>query len=138
MHRGVISCVAETSALAAARIMAAHRIHCVVVVGADRVPRLVTDADIAAAIYDEQLETLSADELSRPSPLLRPDDTLAFALERMHESGITHAIVVGPSFRLPGMVSVLDVVEWLLQSVSRTPQRNPRAARCPAEARRRD
>jgi CBS domain-containing protein len=116
MHRGVISCAAESSALTAARVMAAHRIHSVVVLGVDKVPRLITDVDIASAIYDEQLERLNADELSRPSPLLRPDDTLAFALERMHEGRITHAVVVGASLRLLGVISVLDVVEWTLRS----------------------
>jgi CBS domain-containing protein len=119
MHRGVISCAGERSALAAARVMAAHRIHCVVVLGVDRVPRLITEMDIAAAIYDEQLETLSAEDLSRPSPLLRPEDTLAFALERMHEHGTNHAVVVGPSLRLLGVIAVLDVVEWMLR---RSPQ----------------
>jgi CBS domain-containing protein len=119
MHRGVISCAGESSALTAARVMAAHRIHCVVVLGADRVPRLVTEMDIAGAIYDEQLETLSADDLSRPSPLVRPEDTLAFALERMHEYGISHAVVVGSSLRLLGVIAVLDVVEWMLR---RSPQ----------------
>jgi CBS domain-containing protein len=119
MHRGVISCPAESSALTAARVMAAHRIHCVVVLGADRVPRLITDLDIAGAIYDEQLETISAYDLSRPSPLLRPEDTLAYALERMHEYGTNHAVVVAPSLRLLGVIAVLDVVEWMLRSTDR-------------------
>jgi CBS-domain-containing membrane protein len=87
----------------------------VVVKGVDGLPRLVTDADIAAAIYDEQLDRLSAEELSRPSPLLRPDDTVAFALERLHEEGTTHAVVIGPSSRLLGVISVLDLVEWILR-----------------------
>jgi CBS domain-containing protein len=119
MHRGVISCPAESSALTAARVMAAHRIHCVVVLGAGTVPRLITDTDVAAAIYDDELETLSADELSKPAPLLHPGDTLAFALERMHEDGTGHAVVVAPSLRPLGVVAVLDVVEWMLR---RSPQ----------------
>jgi CBS domain-containing protein len=119
MHRGVISCPAESSALAAARVMAAHRIHCVVVLGTDGVPRVITDMDIAGAIYDEQLQTLSADDLSRSSPLLRPEDTLAYALERMHEYGTNHAVVVAPSLRPLGVIAVLDVVEWMLRSADR-------------------
>jgi CBS domain-containing protein len=118
MHRGVITCGAESSALSVARVMAAHRVHCVVVKSADG-PRLVTDRDVAGAIYDEQLETLSADELSRPAPLLRPEDTLAFALERMHEYGTSHAVVVGSAHRLFGVISVLDLVEWMLRSGGR-------------------
>jgi len=117
MHRGVIGCAGESSALAVARIMAAHRIHSVTVIGVDRVPRIVTDADIASAIYDDQLDTLTADDLSRPSPLLRVSDSLAYALERMHEASATHALVVGPSLRVLGVLSILDVIEWLLSSI---------------------
>jgi CBS domain-containing protein len=115
MHRGVVSCRADSSAVTAARAMAAHRIHCVVVPSQDGIPRLVTDLDVAAVMYDEQLEKLTCEELSRPSPLLRPEDSLAFALERMHEDGKSHAVVVGPSLRLLGVVSVLDLVEWMLR-----------------------
>lgn len=115
MHRGVISCPAGSPAVAVARAMAAHRIHCVVVRPVDGVPRMVTDVDVAAAIYDQQLEELSAEELSRPSPLLRPEDTLAFALERMHEDHTSHALVVSQSLRLLGVISVLDLVEWTLR-----------------------
>jgi CBS domain-containing protein len=116
MHRGVISCPAQSSALTAAHVMAAHRIHCVVVDPGGGVPRLVTEADIAEAIYDDQLETMSAEELSHPSPLLRPEDTLAFALERMHENRMSHAVVVGPSLRPLGLVSVADIIEWMLRA----------------------
>jgi len=115
MHRGVVTCSGESSALTAARVLAAHRIHCVVVRNGDGTPRLVTDFDVAAAIYDDQLAELSAEELSRPAPLVRPEDTLAFALERMHEAHASHAVVVGPSFRLLGVISVLDLVEWVLR-----------------------
>ena len=116
MHRGVIACEAASSALTLARVMAAHRIHCVVVKTADA-PRLVTDGELAAALYDGQLERRTAEELSRPAPLLRLDDTLAFALARMHEDGVTHAIVVTPSFGLLGVVSVIDLVERMLGTV---------------------
>jgi CBS domain-containing protein len=116
MHRGVISCRAESSALTGARAMAAHRIHCVVVLDADRVPRLITDLDVAAAINDDELETLSAGDLSKPAALLHPGDTLEFALERMHEDRTGHAVVVGSSLRPLGVVAVLDVVEWMLRA----------------------
>jgi CBS domain-containing protein len=114
MHRAV-SCRADSSAVAAARAMAAHRIHCVVVKGEDGIPRLVTDLDVVAAMYHEQLDTLTCAELSGPAPLLRPEDTLAFALGQMNEQAKTHAVVVGASLRLLGVVSVLDLVEWLLR-----------------------
>jgi CBS domain-containing protein len=118
MHRGVITCRPESSALAVARTMAAHRIHCVVVNAAPELPRVVTVLEIAGALYDERLESCTAADLSKPSPVLRPDDTVAFALERMHEDAAGHAVVVDPLFRLLGVVSVLDIVEWALRGVA--------------------
>lgn len=116
MHRGVVSCRADSLAITAARAMAAHRIHCVVVQGEDgTAPRLVTDLDLADAMYDDDLETLTCEDLARPAPLLRLEDSLAFALARMHEHGKSHAVVVGPLLRLLGVVSTLDLVEWMLR-----------------------
>jgi predicted transcriptional regulator len=119
MHRGVISCAGESSAWAAARAMAAHRIHCVVVKGGEGIPRLITDMDVAAAMFDEQLGTLSAEALSQPAPLLHPDDTLALALQLMREHRTSHVVVVGSSLNLLGVVSVLDLVECSVE------RRNP-------------
>jgi len=116
MHRGVITCAADSSALSVARRMAAHRIHCIVVKLGYGSPRLVTDAELAGAIYDGRLETATAEELSRSVPVLRRDDTLGFALERMHEDRTTHAVVVGSASRLLGVVSVLDLVEHTLRT----------------------
>lgn len=128
MHRGVVTCSADAPALAVARIMAAHRIHSVVVATPGEWPRVVTDADIASAFYEGLLETGSADDLARTAPLLRPSDSLSFALERMHEHGSTHAVVVSRSPRPLGVLSVLDVVEALLREADRVraaPERAP-------------
>jgi CBS domain-containing protein len=114
MHRGVVVCKADVTASAAAQMMAAHRIHSVVVMSPAGVPRVVTDAEIAAALYAGTLETISADEIARPAALVRLPDTLAYALERMHECTATHAVVVDRSFRPVGIVSVLDLAEATL------------------------
>jgi CBS domain-containing protein len=116
MHRGLITCAPDSSGFSVARTMAAHRIHSVVVKMPDGLPRLVTDAEIVAALYDGRLETCTAEELSRPSALVRPEDTLGFALERMHEQRTGHAVVIGRSSRLLGVVSVLDLVESVLHA----------------------
>src|SRR5262249_62412837 len=98
-----------------------QRINCMVVGGGRGIQGLIPDRATAAAMSDEAPEPLSAEQLSRPAPPPRPDDTPALALERMHEDGTSHAVVVGPSLRLLGVVSVLDLVEWML--------RTPRLAR---------
>jgi CBS domain-containing protein len=111
MHRGVITCSPEFSGSTVARIMAAHRIHSVVVTAPGSLPRVVTDAEIAAALYAGTLGTSTAEELAKPSPLVRPSDTLAYAIERMHECETTHAVVARRPIRPLGVVSVLDLAE---------------------------
>lgn len=111
MHRGVVVCERDVPALAAARMMAAHRIHSVVVISRDGLPRLVTDTEIAVAFYAGTLEDQSVDEIARPAALVRLSDTLDYVLERMHESKTTHAVVVERSFRPVGIISVLDLAE---------------------------
>jgi CBS domain-containing protein len=111
MHRGVIACERDVPALAATRMMAAHRIHSVVVISRDGLPRLVTDAEIAVAFYAGTLQDQSVDEIARPAALVRLSDTVDFVLDQMHENKTTHVVVVGRSFRPVGMVSVLDLAE---------------------------
>jgi CBS domain-containing protein len=111
MHRGVVSCHIDTPATNVARIMTAHRIHAVVVTGGAALPRLVTDAEIASALYSGSLEVACADDISIGAPLLRLSDTLDDALARMHEQASTHAVAVDRAFRTLGILSVLDLVE---------------------------
>jgi CBS domain-containing protein len=117
MHRGAVTCDAQTSGFAVARIMAAHRIHSVVVTAGGGPPRVVTDAEVAAALSTGGLAGCTAAGLARAAPLLTPSDSLALALELMRESGLRHAVVVGPSFRVLGVISVLDAVESVLSGL---------------------
>lgn len=118
MHRGVVVCESDLPASTAARMMAAHRIHSVVVMSPAGVPRVVTDVEVAASLYAGTLETTTAEEIARPAALVRVPDTLAFALERMHECEATHAVVVERSFRPVGVISVLDLVEATLETTA--------------------
>jgi CBS-domain-containing membrane protein len=112
MHRGVVCCDRETpAAKVAMMMMTAHRIHAVVVTGIADLPRLVTDAEIASALFSDTLETARADDISISAPLLRVSDSVDEALARIHERGSTHAITVDRAFRPVGVVSVLDLIE---------------------------
>lgn len=113
MHRGVVTCRPETTAVKAAMMMTAHRVHSVVVTGDAMLPRLVTEAEVAAALYAGTLETATADDIARCAPLVMLGDSIAYALARMHESAATHAVAVDRSYRPVGMLSVIDVLEQL-------------------------
>ena len=119
MHRGTVVCGWNTSAATAARMMTAHRIHSVVVTGPTGVVAgVVTDAEIADALYAGALESRRVEEIARPAALVRLPDTLAYALERMHECDATHAVAVDRSFRPVGIMSVLDLVEATLEKAA--------------------
>jgi predicted transcriptional regulator len=111
MHRGVVACSGQLTGVTAAEVMVAHGIHSVVVTAPDSLPRVLTDAEVADAVYGGTLETSTAGELARPSALVQPSDTLSYVIERMHEYGTTHVVVTDRSGRLLGVVSVLDLVE---------------------------
>src|SRR5512133_1221919 len=111
MHRGVVTCGPEVPARKVAMMMTAHRIHAVVVTAAAGLPRLVTDREVACALYSDSLDTASADEIATSAPLVGLSDSVDDALARMHEHASTHAVAVDRSFRPLGVVSVLDLVE---------------------------
>jgi CBS domain-containing protein len=113
MHRGVITCSPDCSGLVIARIMAAHRIHSIVVIPPGAPPRIVTDAEIARALYDGTLATSSAAKIAKSAVILVRGDTLSHAARCMHEHETTHAVVVDSrrSRRAVGILSVLDIVE---------------------------
>jgi CBS domain-containing protein len=111
MHHGVVSCGPDVPVRKVASMMTAHRIHAVVVTSRADLPRLVTDREIAQALYSDMLDTARADDIATPAPLVAVSASIDDALARMHEGASTHAVAVDRSFRPVGVVSVLDVVE---------------------------
>ena len=118
MHRGVITCSPDWSGVVVARIMAAHRIHSLVVILPGEPPKIVTDAEIARALYDGTLETSSAAKIAKPAAIVARDDTLSRAAGCMHEHETTHAVVVDSrrSRHAVGVLSVLDIVEVFVEA----------------------
>jgi len=115
MHRGVITCRPDLPVVAVARIMAAHRIHCVVVEGSPI--GVVTDADLAAALCAGGMESRTATEIAGLAATVAPSDKLTRAGELMVEFNTTHVLVVDArSGRAVGVVSVLDIAETLVDA----------------------
>jgi predicted transcriptional regulator len=111
MHRGVITCSPDLPGPKVAQMMAAHRIHSVVVQAPGLTPRVITDADLIEAVHAGTLEASSAGELARHCPLVRPSDSLEDAVSEMHRCSTTHAVVVREPLRPVGVVSWLDLAE---------------------------
>jgi len=111
MHRGVVTCGPDVPVRKVASMMAAHRIHAVVVTAAADLPRFVTDREIARALYADILDTARADDVATSAALVALSESVDDALVRMHECASTHAVAVDRSFKPVGIVSVLDVIE---------------------------
>jgi CBS domain-containing protein len=118
MHRGVVTCQSEWGVRTVARLMAAHRIHAVVVTpsadGQDW--GIVSDLDLVAAAADGAVADVAVGRIaSAPRLFLRLDDTIARAAQLMREHE-THHVVVGRGGDRPlGIVSTLDVADVLAE-----------------------
>jgi CBS domain-containing protein len=128
MHRGVVTCSQETSLTAVARIMAAHRIHAVVIADDDSSGwGLVSDLDAIAASDDLGGGRTAGAIAVRPGFYLTPGDDVAHAARLMCEHGLHHLIVLPEGGGRPvGVLSSLDVADVLaeLPEPSR-PERRP-------------
>jgi len=116
MHPGVLTCARQTSLVSAAHIMAAERVHCLVVVatvpgGGTTLCGVLSDRDVlATAVRGDVLEATAGSCAATEVITVTPDDPLIRAAERMDEHGVTHIVVVEPGTSTPiGVVSALDI-----------------------------
>jgi CBS domain-containing protein len=117
MHPGVISCPNGASLRSVARMMAAYKVHCVVVfdeaeeAAAGSLWGLVSDLDLAAGLVEGAIDDRTAGEIAAtPVVTVSTDETLARAGQLMAEHGSAHLIVVDTGSGLPaGVVSTLDL-----------------------------
>jgi len=121
MRAGVVGCTPETPLTEVARLMADHRIHCVVVGGLEEdrhgtrlVWGVVSDLDLAraAAIAGEG----TAGQVAATEPLTAaPSDSLADVAQVMGEHDVAHLVVVDECTEPIGVVSTLDVARALAE-----------------------
>lgn len=115
MHRGVVTCRPEASLFTVARLMAAHRIHAVVVADGSATSEwsLVSDLDLVGAAYEGGLADGSAGQIATtPSVCVTSDEALARAAQLMREYETHHLLVLGHGSDRPvGIISTLDVAD---------------------------
>jgi CBS domain-containing protein len=124
MHHGVLACAPDASLSTVARAMESHGVHCVLVGGIagsgdpkggeHLVWRVLTDADLLAAVARDDSDGRAADAGATEAPTITPSAPLADAVQVMTEHRVTHLIVVDPESERPaGVVSASDVVRSL-------------------------
>jgi CBS domain-containing protein len=115
MHRSVVTCSPEATLVTVARLLAAHRVHAVVVLDERDGEEwgIVSDLDLAAALSEGSLRYTTAREVaSTPTLVVTPDETLSRVAQLMHECDAHHVIVRGRGSSRPvGIVSTLDIAD---------------------------
>jgi CBS domain-containing protein len=115
MHPGILTSTPDTPLAEVARTMAAHRVHCVAVLGIDEGPRLVwgivSDLDVIRAAQAVGDELPTAGQIAATEPVtVDVDEPLAGAAQTMAEHDVHHLVVVeGEDPRPVGILSCLDV-----------------------------
>ena len=118
MHAGVFTCREDASLETAAATMAAHSIHCVVVMEGpdDEKPwGVISDLDLVSAAFDHDAGEWKAGEAAAsPAVTIRTDQPLRRAAQLMREYGIAHLVAVDPETNMPlGVISPLDLARVL-------------------------
>lgn len=113
MHAGVVTCPPEATLREVAGILAANRIHAVVVATSDDRPpaAVITDRDVVYGHAVGKLDELTArDAATEPTITVRVDADVRHAAELMSRHGTTHILVTDTSYGTPiGILSSLDV-----------------------------
>jgi CBS domain-containing protein len=118
MHHGVISCPPDATLREVTEILAAHRVHSVIVEGVERdggqerlVWRVLDDLDLVRSLARPDARDLrAADMATGPAATLSPSTPLSDAAAAMLAHGLTHMVVASERHGRPvGVVSALDL-----------------------------
>jgi CBS domain-containing protein len=117
MHEGILTCAADATVRAVARMMVEQRVHCIAVLAEpEQSYRLgalwgiVSDLDLAgSASLDVDVHTAGGVAAS-PVVTVTPADTVERAAQLMREYGTAHLVVTAADDNRPlGVISTLDV-----------------------------
>ena len=111
MTPGILTCLPSTPLRAVARMMAAHRVHAIVVFGHEDALLpwgVVSDLDLVGAIGSDATAKAVA---ATPVVTVTIDDKLSHAAQLMQEYSTSHLVVIADeSSPLPiGVLSTLDI-----------------------------
>ena len=116
MHPGILSCEPDATASEVARLMAAHHVHCVAVVGISHeepecfVWGIISDLDLVAAGIRHEQEPTARDLAAQPVIAVTPSVPLREAAETMVRNRVSHLVVTDAEAGRPiGILSTLDV-----------------------------
>ena len=98
----------------AIRTMREHRVGCLLVVEESRLVGIITERDLLLKLEQGDL-TRSVRELMTPDPeVLTLDDPIVYALNKMSVGGFRHVPLVDAARRPVGIVSVKDIIDYIV------------------------
>ncbi|MEA2627370.1 MAG: hypothetical protein QOD06_3415 [Candidatus Binatota bacterium] len=112
-----VSLDGKESVAAAVHLMREHHIGCVLVTDEGRLAGIFTERDLLREVcgLGIDLEGTPVAELMTPDPeSLPPDAAIAFALNKMSLGGFRHVPLVDAERRPVGIVSVKDIVDYVV------------------------
>ena len=107
----------------AIRQMQANRIGCVLVCDGQKLVGIFTERDVVMRVLSKGLDVEATDigEVMTGNPdCLRPEDTIAFALNRMSVGSFRHIPLTDGEGRAVGIISVKDVFGYLVKTTKST------------------
>ena len=126
MHMGIVACDVHASLGAVARMMAAHRIHCVVVrngaaewtdPGAG-LWGVISDLDLVRLVAEDTVAGRTAGQsAATPAFAVEEHASLQEAARLMADNDVTHLVVVSHAAKPVGVLSSLDVAQAVSDAV---------------------
>ncbi|MGH7818552.1 MAG: CBS domain-containing protein [Candidatus Binatia bacterium] len=101
----------------AVRQMQEHRIGCVLVTDEGRLVGIFTERDVLRDLVGNRVDpdTTPIDDLMTPDPeTLSPNTGIVFALNKMSLGGFRHVPLVDDAHRPVGIISVKDIVDYIV------------------------
>jgi CBS domain-containing protein len=121
MHPGVLCCSLDAPAAEVARMMTAHRVHCIAVMGIPHeeggespVWGIISDLDLIQASVEGHAGMTAALLARQPLITVAPTMPVHDAAQLMLTHGVAHVVVVDADLQRPvGILSTLDIAELL-------------------------
>ena len=95
-------------------VMREHRIGCVLVVEGDRLAGIITERDLLLKLDRTDLTPPIRNFMTPDPEVLAPEDPIVYALNKMSVGGFRHVPLVDAEHRPVGIVSVKDIVDYIV------------------------
>ena len=95
-------------------VMREHRIGCVLVVEGDCLAGIITERDLLLKLDPADLTPAIRDFMTPDPEVLAPEDPIVYALNKMSVGGFRHVPLVDAAHRPVGIVSVKDIVYYIV------------------------